>query len=154
MIICFRLTTAERLRLARKRRGMQLKRWAQREREYNLKRKQGLDDQEEEETTRVNFVPAIMLLEAAARNDIEEVRRLLSLGVSPDSTNEDGLTALHQCCIDDSEEMMQLLISYGGDPNATDTEKWTPLHAAATCGHLHLVKFLIDSGADLGRPLY
>ena len=67
------------------------------------------------------------------------------MGVSPDSTNEDGLTALHQCCIDDSEEMMQLLISYGGDPNATDTEKWTPLHAAATCGHLHLVK---------GRYLY
>ena len=37
---------------------------------------------------------------------MEEVRRLLQLGVSPDSTNEDGLTALHQCCIDDSEEMM------------------------------------------------
>ena len=49
-----------------------------------------------------------MLLEAAARNDIEEVRRLLSLKVSPDSTNEDGLTALHQCCIDDSEEMMKV----------------------------------------------
>ena len=54
-----------------------------------------------------------------------------------------------QCCIDDSEEMMQVLLSYGGNPNATDTEKWTPLHAAATCGHLHLVKFLIDHGADL-----
>jgi hypothetical protein len=37
-----------------------------------------------------------MLLEAAARNDLEEVRRLLEAGVSPDSTNEDGLTALHQ----------------------------------------------------------
>ena len=49
-----------------------------------------------------------MLLEAAARNDIEEVRRLLSLHVTPDSTNEDGLTALHQCCIDDSEEMMKV----------------------------------------------
>jgi protein phosphatase 1 regulatory subunit 16A len=47
-----------------------------------------------------------MLMEAAARNDIEEVRRLLNLGVSPDSHNEDGLTSLHQCCIDDSEEMM------------------------------------------------
>ena len=47
--------------------------------------------------------------------------------MSPDSTNEDGLTALHQCCIDDSEEMMKILVSYGGDPNATDTEKWTPL---------------------------
>jgi len=42
------------------------------------------------------------------RNDVEEVRRLLQLGVSPDSTNEDGLTALHQCCIDDSEEMMKV----------------------------------------------
>jgi hypothetical protein len=39
---------------------------------------------------------------------VEEVRRLLQLGVSPDSTNEDGLTALHQCCIDDSEEMMKV----------------------------------------------
>ena len=149
LIICFRLTTAERLRLARKRRGMQLKRWAQREREYNLKRKQGLDDQEEEETTRVNFVPAIMLLEAAARNDIEEVRRLLSLGVSPDSTNEDGLTALHQCCIDDSEEMMKVLVEFGANVNAADSEQWTPLHAAATCGHLHLVKFLIEKEASL-----
>ncbi len=69
--------------------------------------------------------------------------------MSPDSTNEDGLTALHQCCIDDSEEMMKVLVDYGADVNATDTEKWTPLHAAATCGHLHLVKFLIDRGADL-----
>jgi hypothetical protein len=44
----------------------------------------------------ITFEPSIMLLEAAARNDLEEVRRLLEAGVSPDSTNEDGLTALHQ----------------------------------------------------------
>lgn len=92
---------------------------------------------------KVHFVPSVMLLEAAARNDIEEVRRLLMLSVSPDSTNEDGLTALHQCCIDDSEDMMKLLIDFGADVNARDTEQWTPLHAAATCGHLHLVKYLI-----------
>jgi len=131
---------------------MQLKRWAQREREYNLRRKGGGQDtdlEEEETTDRVQFVPAIMLLEAAARNDIEEVRRLLSLGVSPDSTNEDGLTALHQCCIDDSEEMMKVLVEFGADVNAADSEQWTPLHAAATCGHLHLVKFLIEKEASL-----
>ena len=75
----------------------------------------------------VTFESSIVLLEAAARNDLDEVRRLLETGVSPDSTNEDGLTALHQCCIDDSEEMMKILVQYGGDPNATDTEKWTPL---------------------------
>lgn len=44
------------------------------------------------------------------RMDIVKVRRLLELRVSPDSTNEDGLTALHQCCIDDSEEMMKVRI--------------------------------------------
>lgn len=146
-----RLTTAERLRLARKRRGLQLKRWAQREREYNLKRKGSGQDgsQDGEDGSRVHFVSAIMLLEAAARNDIEEVRRLLSLDVSPDSTNEDGLTALHQCCIDDSEEMMKVLVEFGADVNAADSEQWTPLHAAATCGHLHLVKFLIEKEASL-----
>ena len=98
---------------------------------------------------KVHFVPSVMLLEAAARNDIEEVRRLLMLSVSPDSTNEDGLTALHQCCIDDSEDMMKLLIDFGANVNARDTEQWSPLHAAATCGHLHLVKYLIAKGADL-----
>ncbi|CAN8001842.1 unnamed protein product [Ixodes pacificus] len=71
------------------------------------------------------------------------------LGVSPDSTNEDGLTALHQCCIDDSEEMMKLLIDFGANVNAKDSEQWTPLHAAATCGHIHLVRYLISRGADL-----
>ncbi|KAJ4448880.1 hypothetical protein ANN_00271 [Periplaneta americana] len=70
-------------------------------------------------------------------------------GVSPDSTNEDGLTALHQCCIDDNEEMMKLLIEYGANVNAEDSEKWTPLHAAATCGHLHLVRYLISRGSNL-----
>ena len=131
----------------RKRRGLQLKRWAQKEREYNLRRKEGAE--EYLDTARVNFEASVMLLEAAARNDIEEVRRLLSLEVTPDSTNEDGLTALHQCCIDDSEEMMKVLVEFGADVNAADSEQWTPLHAAATCGHLHLVKFLIDNNANL-----
>ena len=44
----------------------------------------------------ITFVANVMLLEAAARNDVAEVRRLLESGISPDSTNEDGLTALHQ----------------------------------------------------------
>jgi len=147
-----RLSTQERLRLARRRRADQLKRWSQREREWKAhgSNSNNLNHKKNREFRRnVTFIANVMLLEAAARNDLAEVRRLLESGVSPDSTNEDGLTALHQCCIDDSEEMMKLLIQYGGNPNATDTEKWTPLHAAATCGHLHLVKFLIDAGAEL-----
>lgn len=67
---------------------------------------------------------------------------MLVKGVSPDSCNEDGLTALHQCCIDDNEPMLLLLLEYGANVNAEDSEKWTPLHAAATCGHLKLVRFV------------
>lgn len=98
---------------------------------------------------RVHFNVGIMLLEAAARNDYDEVKRLLMLGVSPDSVNHDGLTALHQCCIDASEPIMSLLLEFGANVDARDTEQWTPLHAACTCGHLNLVKILVGNGADL-----
>lgn len=99
--------------------------------------------------SKVHFDPGIMLLEAAARDDVEEVKRLLKLGVSADSTNHDGLTTLHQCCIEASEPMINLLLEYGANVDARDTEQWTPLHAACTCGHLNLVKLLVERGADL-----
>lgn len=98
---------------------------------------------------RVHFNVGVMLLEAAARNDFDEVKRLLMLGVSPDSVNHDGLTALHQCCIDASEPIMSLLLEFGANVDARDTEQWTPLHAACTCGHLNLVKILVENDADL-----
>ncbi|CAL1296234.1 unnamed protein product [Larinioides sclopetarius] len=158
MQVVEKMSTQERLKHARKRRLQQLKRWSQREKEYqqNKRKKSGgaavdliTKTAKSAKKYKVHFVPSVMLLEAAARNDVEEVRRLLMLGVSPDSTNEDGLTALHQCCIDDSEEMMKLLLEFGANVNAKDSEQWTPLHAAATCGHLHLVRYLITKGADL-----
>lgn len=71
------------------------------------------------------------------------VRQFLESGASPDLCNEDGLTALHQSCIDDFREMARQLLEAGATVNACDSECWTPLHAAATCGHLHLVELLI-----------
>lgn len=100
-------------------------------------------------TQKVKFISSIVLLEAAARNDLDEVKRLLDEGIDPNSCNEDGLTALHQCCIDHYPQMMKLLVEGGADVNATDSELWTPLHAAATCNHLDLVQYLIANGADL-----
>ena len=101
-----RLSTQERLRLAKKRRAEQLRRWAQREREFgrdfsrpttgSTPPSAGRRVANGHQRRNITFESSIMLLEAAARNDLEEVRRLLEAGVSPDSTNEDGLTALHQ----------------------------------------------------------
>ncbi|XP_026472596.1 protein phosphatase 1 regulatory subunit 16A [Ctenocephalides felis] len=140
------LTNPERLQLARLRRVQQIKLWKQREKEWM--RQHGKKERSSNKP-HIYFSDGVMLLEAAARNDVSEVRRLLQKGVTPDATNEDGLTALHQCCIDDNEEMLRLLLEYGADVNAQDSERWTPLHAAATCAHLHLVRYLIARGANL-----
>ncbi|KAK3085721.1 hypothetical protein FSP39_007780 [Pinctada imbricata] len=152
-----KMGTQERLKHAKKRRSHQLKKWAnyekQLEKESTKKTKKGQNQSKQKhrrtKNTRVRFKGNIMLLESAARNDLEDVKRLLSAGVNPDVTNEDGLTALHQCCIDDNEEMLKLLLEFGALVNARDSELWTPLHAAATCGHVHLCKHLIDKGAEL-----
>ncbi|XP_050795341.1 protein phosphatase 1 regulatory subunit 16A isoform X1 [Gopherus flavomarginatus] len=145
-----RMSTQERLKHAQKRRTQQLKKWAQFEKEAHGKKvraeKRKKNSSKEK---RVLFPESIKLLEAASRNDVEEVRQFLQRGISPNLYNEDGLTALHQCCIDDFGDVVALLLEAGADVNACDSELWTPLHAAATCGHLHLVELLINHGANL-----
>lgn len=151
-----KVPSLERLRAAQKRRTQQLKRWAVYEKEMqNKKRKadkkgrNASNLQQPELKRHVSFAASVALLEASARNDPDEVRYLLKNNVSPDLCNEDGLTALHQCCIDNYEEMVKILLDRGASVNAQDNELWTPLHAAATCGHAGLVKILIAHGADL-----
>ncbi|XP_017843488.2 protein phosphatase 1 regulatory subunit 16A isoform X2 [Drosophila busckii] len=97
----------------------------------------------------ISFENSVVLLEAASRNDMPEVAALLQHGITPNAANEDGLTALHQCCIDNNVEMLRLLLDYGANVDAQDSDKWTPLHAAATCGHLELVRILIRHNANL-----
>ncbi|NXF42268.1 PP16A phosphatase, partial [Nyctibius bracteatus] len=148
-----RLGTAERLGHAQRRRAQQLKRWAQAEKEATgattgttrATRRRSGGGQEKV----VTFPASVLLLDAATRRDAEEVRWLLRGGISPDLCNEDGLTALHQGCIDDAGDVVTALLDAGATVNARDTELWTPLHAAATCGHLGLVRLLIQRGADL-----
>lgn len=135
-----------------RRRAQQLKVAKQREKEWlkqQARRDRSLNNVNIKKRRHIAFENSVVVLEAAARNDIEEVGRFLEQGVSADVTNCDGLTPLHQCCIDNNADMLRLLLDYGANVNAQDSEKWTPLHAAATCGHLYLVKLLISRGADL-----
>ncbi|XP_029103681.1 protein phosphatase 1 regulatory inhibitor subunit 16B [Scleropages formosus] len=151
-----KVPSLERLRAAQKRRAQQLKRWAVYEKEMQNKKRKAdkrrgtfAPASAGEARKRVSFTASVALLEASARNDSEEVRYLLKNNVSPDLCNEDGLTALHQCCIDNYEDIVRILLDRGACVNAQDNELWTPLHAAATCGHAGLVKILIGRGADL-----
>jgi len=75
MPVLEKLSTQERLKLAKKRRSQQLKKWSQREKEFNNKRKKSdanLKNNQTNNQYKVHFVPSVMLLEAAARNDVEE----------------------------------------------------------------------------------
>ncbi|XP_016393497.1 protein phosphatase 1 regulatory subunit 16A-like [Sinocyclocheilus rhinocerous] len=144
-----RLSATERLKHAQKRRAQQLKGWAQMEKDSARSQKGNHKGDGVKKSRRVTFSTSVTLLEAAARNDIEEVRELLNNGVSPDLFNEDGLTALHQSCIDDFLDIARCLLDAGANVNACDSELWTPLHAAATCGHTDLVQLLIEAGAGL-----
>ncbi|XP_077191534.1 protein phosphatase 1 regulatory inhibitor subunit 16B [Paroedura picta] len=144
-----KVPTLERLRAAQKRRAQQLKKWAQYEKEMQHKKRKHEKRRNVISRKKVSFEASVALLEASLRNDVEEVCYLLNNNFSPDLCNEDGLTALHQCCIDNYEEIVKLLLNHGANVNSKDNELWTPLHAAATCGHINLVKILIQHGADL-----
>ncbi|XP_030826501.1 protein phosphatase 1 regulatory subunit 12C, partial [Camarhynchus parvulus] len=62
--------------------------------------------------------------------------------------NADGISALHQACIDENMEVVQFLVESGADVNQADNEGWTPLHVAAACGCRHIAQYLLDHGAD------
>ena len=73
-----RMGTQERLKHAKKRRSQQLKKWSnyekQLEKDHTKKSKKGQPQKKHrrQKTTRVRFKGNIMLLEAAARNDLDD----------------------------------------------------------------------------------
>ena len=115
---------------ALQRRALQLRRWQENE-EHELAN--GLTNRARSKT-RVCFSPSTLFLSACAQNDLTEAERLLKSGELKggiDVANSDGLTALHQACIDDNEKLVEWLLKNGANINCKDNEGWTPLHASA-----------------------
>ncbi|XP_053249653.1 protein phosphatase 1 regulatory subunit 12B isoform X9 [Podarcis raffonei] len=98
---------------------------------------------------RVRFEDGAVFLAACSSGDTEEVKRLLARGARLNTANVDGLTALHQACIDENLDMVKFLIEYGANVNQQDNEGWTPLHAVASCGYLNIAEYLISHGANV-----
>ncbi|XP_060891496.1 protein phosphatase 1 regulatory subunit 12A isoform X2 [Labrus mixtus] len=99
---------------------------------------------------KVRFAQGAVFMAACSAGDREEVAALLRQGADINHANIDGLTALHQACIDENAEMVQFLVESGSDINRGDNEGWTPLHAAASCGFIQITKYLIEHGAHVG----
>lgn len=98
----------------------------------------------------VRFDVKTMLFEAVTRNDVDEVSRiLLEKNCDKNMKNEDGLTLVHQACIEGNIEMLRVLVmQFGCDLTIADNEMWTPLHTVALCGYHQLASFLIHNGAN------
>ncbi|XP_075996882.1 protein phosphatase 1 regulatory subunit 12A isoform X2 [Genypterus blacodes] len=99
---------------------------------------------------KVRFAQGAVFMAACSAGDREEVAALLRQGADINHANIDGLTALHQACIDENAEMVQFLVESGSEVNRGDNEGWTPLHAAASCGFIQITKYLIEHGAHVG----
>jgi hypothetical protein len=105
-----RLPTQERLKQAKRRRAIQLKKWQDYENELNMNK---IDSSSSSNRNGVRFQDHIMLLDSVMRKDYQEglfipifsllniiflflAQRLLELNVNPNLANEDGLTSIHQ----------------------------------------------------------
>nr|XP_020449795.1 protein phosphatase 1 regulatory subunit 12C isoform X2 [Monopterus albus] len=109
----------------------------------------------------VRFDRAAEFLAACASGDTEEAQLMLKEAKETETrngenvaevincSNTDGITALHQACIDGSLEMVTFLLKHGANVNQVDSEGWTPLHVAASCGHADVTAFLLQQGASL-----
>ncbi|KAJ6964787.1 hypothetical protein NC652_002883 [Populus alba x Populus x berolinensis] len=90
------------------------------------------------------------LLKAARYDDIEDIASLASSGVSLDSKDSLGRTALHMVAANGHLDIVEYLISQGVDLNSANKEKNTALHWACLNGHIEVVKKLILAGSSLG----
>ncbi|XP_073977233.1 protein phosphatase 1 regulatory subunit 12B-like isoform X6 [Rhodnius prolixus] len=125
-----------------------------------FKRAEQLKRWEESETNRepvvvngrvrkIKFSAGCVFLAACKAGDKEEILRLLKKGADIDTSDVDGLSALHQACIDDNLDLVEFLVEHGADVNKGDNEGWTPLHATASCGFISIAKYLIENGANV-----
>ncbi|XP_031124482.1 ankyrin repeat-containing protein P16F5.05c isoform X4 [Ipomoea triloba] len=89
------------------------------------------------------------LLEAARYNDIEDIMSLVSSGISLNSKDSQGRTALHMASANGHCDIVDYLIRNEVDVNASNEEKNTPLHWACLNGHVEVVKSLILAGANV-----
>ncbi|XP_023224894.1 protein phosphatase 1 regulatory subunit 12A-like [Centruroides sculpturatus] len=98
--------------------------------------------------SRIKFPDGCVFLSACAAGDKEEVKHLLDGGADVDTVNVDGLTALHQACIDNNLDMVEFLVEEGANVDKQDNEGWTPLHAAVSCGSVAITEYLLQKGAN------
>ncbi|XP_008116678.1 protein phosphatase 1 regulatory subunit 12C isoform X2 [Anolis carolinensis] len=98
----------------------------------------------------VRFEAAAEFLACCAGAELEAAKEMLAADPGAvNGTNADGISALHQACIDENMEVVEFLVMNGADVNQADNEGWTPLHVAASCDYIEIAQYLLDHGANI-----
>ncbi|OBZ16637.1 MULTISPECIES: M48 family metallopeptidase [Bacillales] len=88
------------------------------------------------------------LLGAAADSDLKRVQALLAAGIDPDTTDEEGWTALMWAAQLNETEIGEALINAGADLNLVESSyEETALTVALYNGSLEMVALLLEEGA-------
>jgi ankyrin repeat protein len=89
------------------------------------------------------------LISAAQENHLITAKKILKLGINPNTADSKGKTPLMFAAANGHLKMAELLLQYNSKINAKDNNGLTPLSDAAAQGHLSIVRFLIKHGADI-----
>ncbi|KAE9022662.1 hypothetical protein PR003_g11185 [Phytophthora rubi] len=100
------------------------------------------------------------LHEAAAKDDIAGIKRLLKTGADPNCVGEYGYTGMHRrtplhwAAINGAIQAVNKLLEAGSDPDFQDIFGRSPLHWAARVNKPEVVRLLLSKGADVNLRDY
>jgi ankyrin repeat protein len=97
--------------------------------------------------------PEAALADAAEKMDRTKIRALLQQRVDVNTSQVDGMTALHWAAYRDDLETEELLVRAGANVKATNRYGVTPLSLACTNGNAAMVESLLTAGADPNTAL-
>lgn len=83
------------------------------------------------------------LFESIRKNDIDQVKKLISSGIDLDMRNGGGQTALHIASLYNRSTIAELLICAGANVNAKDREGETALHLASVNRSIDVLKVFL-----------
>ena len=89
------------------------------------------------------------IFEALYNKDLHFVREFIEKGGTPDLTNENGSSLLHEAIHIGDLEMVKYLLSKGASVNTLDGYGNTPMHVACIFGNKEVAKELLKYGAEI-----
>ena len=91
------------------------------------------------------------IINAVKQNKVEEFRRMLEAGLSPNACNQHGESLLHMVCRHGKTDLFRILVAYDVDIQQTDDYGRTPMHDAcwASKPSFEIAKCLMERDPSL-----